>query len=63
VKYKRGKERKVRRQQKVFKMKRGGSSFTFSGKSSSWGSQSMVPLAVARPKWIEKAYKRERGDR
>ncbi len=63
MKHKRGGGRKVRRQQKVFKLKKGGRAFTFSGRGTSWGNQSMVPLAVSRAKWIEKAYKRKGGDR
>ena len=42
MKYKKGKGRKVRRQQKVYKFKKGGSKFTFSAKSSNWGSQSIA---------------------
>ena len=46
MKYKKGKGRKVRKLQKDWGRKTGGSKFSFSGKSSNWGNQSMVPTSV-----------------
>ena len=46
MKYKKGKSRKIRRLQKVWSRKTGSGKFSFSGKASNWGNQSMVPASV-----------------
>ena len=56
MKHKRGKGRKPRRLQKVFKLKSGSGKFMLTGKPAGWGNQAMVPLAVKRAEWITKAY-------
>jgi len=47
MKYKMGKKgRKVKKLRKVWGRKTGSGKFSFSGKSSNWGNQSMVPASV-----------------